>query len=169
MAGDEPKGSGHFTLFELLVVLACLAGVGSVALSRSRLAKERAKITENESLAIASLKTIVIAEEQYRAASASPMLGQDVRGYASQNALSRFFSGNRGSMLGRHLDWLENGRHAGYSFALTLGTPSDSNYAVQANPLESGRTGVRCFFVDSSGVIRWNTGRAACSADSAPD
>lgn len=154
MSGEAPKAPGHFTLFELILVILLLAGVGWVAISRARVGKERRMIA-NESSAFASLKNLVTAEEQYKTTSGTG-------NYATLSELSAASPPYLDSVLGV-------GRKNGYTFVLTLGTPADSNYAIQANPLKPGRSGNRRFFVDRIGVIRSHTGQPAFSADSPLD
>lgn len=49
---------------------------------------------------------------------------------------------------------------SGYSFSLTLG-PGRADWSATAAPVATGITGVRCFFIDSTGVVRWAEGAAA--------
>ncbi len=106
----------------------------------------------NESSAIASLKTIVTAEEQYKSDA-----GRGV--YASLTQLSATTPQYLDSVLGA-------GKKSGYSFTLTVGTPAAENWTAVGFPTSPGKTGDRRFFVDFSGVIRFHNKRLATSADS---
>lgn len=124
------------------------------------------RISEPSEGGIASLKAIVTAEEQYRAASGA------YGTLASLSAGERFID----RVLGR-------GKKSGFSFVLTLGAPADSSYQVTATPLTWSRSGedrvsvdrggirfyrthTRGYFTDNSGVIRFRVGAAASSGDS---
>lgn len=146
--GGESAPRGRLTLLEFILVLAFLGGVAWVVLSRVRLVT--AMIPANESSAIASLKSLVAAEERYKTTAGSAVYG----------TLSQLSAGER-PYLDLHLG---RGRKGGYSFVMTVGTPADSNYAVDARPVRPGITGRRYFFADSSGVIRGEVGHPARSA-----
>jgi hypothetical protein len=56
---------------------------------------------------------------------------------------------------------------SGYSFYITAsGTAPISSYQSNGNPVTVQQTGVRYFYSDSSGVIRYNTTALATSTDS---
>lgn len=134
MSADAPKAPGHFTLFELLVLVVAFAGAGWFVLWRAG-ASER-----GERAAIASLKIVVAAEIQYRATYGSAIYG----------TLSQLSRGPR-----PYIDpGLGAGRKRGYSFVMTVGTPADSNYRLTATPLPGWPAERRAFFVDVSGVVR---------------
>lgn len=115
--------------------------------------RARRRFARNESSAIASLKTLVTAEEQFKTTAGGAV-------YGSLSAMSGMNPPYIGADLGR-------GVKSGYSFVLTVGTPADSNYVVEANPLAPGQSGGRRFFVDSSGVVRFHEEHRASSGDSA--
>lgn len=140
-----------FTLIELMIVVAIIAIIAAIAIPSLL----RSKITANESSAIASLKTMVTAEEQYKSTSGSTV-------YGTLAELSGATPPYIDTVLAR-------GKKSGYCFLLTVGSPADSNWYALANPVLLGKTGNRRFFVDSSGVIRFNTGGTASSANSAID
>ncbi len=109
-----------------------------------------ASVGPNEKSAIAALNTFVTAEEQFKC-------GGGI--YASLPALSD-------STPPYLSDELGSGTKDGYAFAHVVGTPADSNWYAQGNPILPGKTGRRYFFVDSSGVVRFHPSRPATSADS---
>ncbi len=113
------------------------------------------KLHANESSAIASLKTLVTAEEQYMATSGTPVYGTlwELSGTAPPYV---------DAILGR-------GKKSGYSFVLTVGTPAGSRWFATARPTVPAKTGNRYFFADSSGIIRFSRSRPASSADSPLD
>ncbi len=104
---------------------------------------------------IASLKTLVTAEEQYKSTG-----GGNV--YAALTQLSAATPPYVDSVLA-------SGKKSGYCFVLSVGTPADSNWYATARPVTPGKTGNRFFFVDSSGVIRFTLTGPATSADTPID
>jgi len=138
-----------FTLIELMIVVAIIAIIAAIAIPSLL----RSKITANESSAIASLKTIVTAEEQYKSTSGSTV-------YASLTQLS--------SMTPPYVDTvLAGGKKSGYCFLLTVGTPADGDWTATAQPSTYQKTGNRYFFVSSEGVIRFAVGATAGAGSAA--
>lgn len=115
----------------------------------------RSKTIANEASAIASLKTLVVAEEQFRATAPAPPQGPPVYGTLSE--LSAASPPYIDGVLGR-------GRKAGYQFALRL-TRNGRAFEAIAVPVQPARTGNRTFFVDDSGVIRMSIGAPATAKD----
>ena len=62
---------------------------------------------------------------------------------------------------------LGTGTKAGYNFGVggPSGTVPNNTYTANADPILRGQTGQRSFFSDESGVIRYNAGGPATSAD----
>jgi hypothetical protein len=54
---------------------------------------------------------------------------------------------------------------SGYTFTYTSGTPA-GGYNIAAQPVSLNQTGVRYFYTDMSGVIRYSVGVAATSSSS---
>lgn len=102
----------------------------------------RSEKTREEAAALAALKSIVTAEEEYKASAGGVYTTLAALGAASPPLLDRE---------------LAAGRKDGYSFTLTVGTPADSDYRAKAVPLP-GAVARWSFVVDSSGVIRVGVG-----------
>ncbi len=103
---------------------------------------------------IASLKTLVTAEEQYKSASGSAC-------YAALTQLSATTPQYVDSVLGA-------GKKSGYCFLLTVGTPASTNWYARAIPIGGrAKKGDRYFFVDSSGIIRFSLLAPATSGSAA--
>ncbi len=143
---DEPNPKKGLTLVEAAFWFVSAVAIGIVLVP----SLFRSRITANESSAIASLKTLVTAQEQYKSTG----------GDACYAPLSRL-SGASIPYIDRDLG---SGKKRGYCFVLVVGTPADSNWYAEANPIVRGKTGNRNFFVDSSGVIRFALDERARSA-----
>ena len=133
------KRTGGFTLIELMVVVAVIAIIVALALPSLMNARKAA----NEASAVNSIRTITTCNEQYR-----------TRFLEYAPALTALAS------TGYVDDVLASGTKAGYAFTYTSGT---STYAVSAVPILSGSSGDRGFYVDTSGVIRFEPMGAATS------
>ncbi len=136
-----------FTLVEIMIVVAIIALLAAIAIPNLL----RARLAANESAAIAALKTVASAAHTYR--SSNP-------GYPA--VLNDLYV----NLTPPYIDSvLASGTKQGYSFAL-IGTNQDANnnyqgFDASAAPVTVGTTGNRRFFVDTSGVIRYNsTGNA---------
>ncbi|MDD5347791.1 MAG: DUF4190 domain-containing protein [Candidatus Omnitrophica bacterium] len=115
----------------------------------------RARLMANESAAIAGLKTIASAAYTYR--SANP-------GFPSE--LSRLYAGQTPPYIDPDL---AGGTKLGYCFRLE-GTDMDSSgnfqgFKANAWPVSAGQTGIRRFYVDTSGILRWNAMDNATATD----
>lgn len=141
------KGAG-FTLIEILIVMAIIAVLATVSIA----ALLRARLTANETGAIASLKAIMAGCQLYS-------LRQEEHVYP--NALAELTTPATDPP---YLDTaLAGGEKQGYLF--TYERPTAETFAARAAPVTVGITGARYFFVDESGVIRMNQSSAAGPTD----
>lgn len=138
------KPGDGFTLVELIMVVAVLSIVVTLALPGLATAKRRA----NETSAITALRMISSAQSQHRVRNGT---FTDVTTLESIGFLDQNFSDNEKS---------------GYMFE-NAQDPSSSAWALQANPVNVGVTGDRYYYVDTSGVIRYNDSAQAGPADPA--
>jgi prepilin-type N-terminal cleavage/methylation domain-containing protein len=133
-----------FTLVEIMIVVAIIALLAAIAIPNLL----RARLTANESAAIVALKTVTTASHTYRASgSAYP---------ANLTVLSSATPPYIDSVLG-------GGTKQGYIFSET---GDNSGFTATAVPVTLNTTGVRRFFVDTSGVIRYNSTGNATASDS---
>lgn len=144
--GSRERGSGGFTLVELMIVVAVLAIIVAMAIPGFSHAKRSA----NEASAIASMKAFTQTQIQYRLR------------YGTYAGIANLESVG---MLDNSFADLEK---AGYSF-LDSEAPDSGYWAIESHPVVNGVTGDRYFFVDSSGVIRYLTGAPADSTSAAVD
>jgi type IV pilus assembly protein PilA len=132
-----------FTLVEIMIVVAIIALLAALAVPNML----RTKLVANESSAITALKTLSAAAHTYRVS--NPGYPGDL------NSLSA-------NITPPYIDSvLAGGIKQGYIFTLN-GTYPDSNSNYQgfealASPVSEGITGNRYFYLDTSGVIRYNS------------
>jgi TonB family protein len=111
-----------------------------------------ATTSANETSAVGSLRTLVTVNMQFTAT---------YGGFAT--SLAQLGPGDPPSELAADLidSVLASGRKAGYTFTYTAGAMDEKgkvvSFTVEAEPIEPGKTGKRFFFVDQSGVIRFET------------
>jgi prepilin-type N-terminal cleavage/methylation domain-containing protein len=148
-----------FSLIELLIVVAIILIIAAIAIPNLL----RSRIAANEASAVGSMRTINTAEITFSMtypssgfATSLGNLGGTGTSATSTNAL----------LLDNVLGCGASCNKSGYNFAIsnTSGTPV-STYQVNANPITSNQTGVRHFYTDASGVIRYNASNAATSSD----
>jgi len=135
---DRTRG---FTLIEVMIVVAIIAILASVAIPNLL----RSRVQANENAAVGTMKTIMQAQTAYNTQHGLYSLNFD----QLTGAAPPYLNG----------DWTRPKN--GYMF--TLGGTT-INYTINANPLNFGVEGNRGFFCDSSGVIRAAEGAPATSA-----
>ncbi len=152
-----------FTLIELMIVVAIIAIISAIAIPSLM----SARVSGNEASAVSSLRTLCTVSEQYNS-------GGYGDGYPL--GLGYLYSEN-GQPDGTELtptpfidSQLASGSKSGYGFTWASAVASDQDSTVvewscTATPL-SANTGRRSFFVDQTGVIRFNpTGTATAESD----
>ena len=139
------KKAHGFTLIELMIVVAIIAIIAAIAIPNLL----RSRMSANEAGAAGATRTISTAEAGYQSACLTTNdngIGQ----YATLNELAAPISGEPfiDEVLG-------DGTKHGYTFIATPGDVSDApEYTATAVPV-SEKTGVKTYFVDESGVIRF--------------
>ena len=142
------KAQAGFSLIELLIVVAIIGIIAAIAVP-NYLASKRAT---NEAAAISSLRTIGSSQLMYR-----QMLGGGVN---FANTLTELGPGGA-QLLDNVLGAAATVTKSGYEFTLT---GSGTSFDASANPVYPGTTGVRYFFTNEPGVIRFDkTGPADAS------
>ena len=125
-----------FTLVEIMIVVAIIALLAAIAIPNLL----RARLSANEAAAQAAMRTIHTAVQSYRAVNtAFPQ---------SLSILSSVNPSYIDSVLGAGL------KH-GYSFSIN--SAATDTFSAIAQPQSFGHTGVRSFYVDETGVIRYYT------------
>lgn len=136
----RPNNQQGFSLIELLIVVAVIAIIAAIAIPYLLHARQAA----NSASAISSLRIIHSTQVTFRNANGN---------YGDLTAIANHIPDPR----------LRQGRKAQYVFTITpdAARPNE-NYAALATPVDpSAVVGWRHFFVDASGVLRWEAGAPA--------
>jgi prepilin-type N-terminal cleavage/methylation domain-containing protein len=144
------KRNQGFTLIELMIVVAIIAIIAAIAIPSLLNARKAG----NEASAISSLRTLTTVNEQYR-----------TRFQLYTDSLANLSTaGYIDSVLGA-------GAKSGYTFVYAGGggPPPVNTWTCTADPTDAGVTGDRFFFVDQSGVIRFNGAATATVTDNPID
>jgi type IV pilus assembly protein PilA len=152
------KKQKGFSLIELLIVVAIILIIAAIAIPNLI----KSKMAANEAAAVGALRTFTTAEIAY--STACPNIG-------FTQVLADLGNANTCPGGNNQIDpQLQTGLKSGYSFALTATTSGSSTsnvlFTATADP-QGPSSGTRHFFVDQTGVIRYNQSAAATNADNA--
>ncbi|MGB6198140.1 MAG: prepilin-type N-terminal cleavage/methylation domain-containing protein [Candidatus Acidiferrales bacterium] len=147
-----------FSLVELLIVVAVILIIAAIAIPNFITSKLRA----NEAGAVENMRTITSADVVYSTTWQS--------GYAATLAT---LGGNTAAptqaAAGLLDSVLSSGNKSGYSYSYSAASPDGGgnidSYTINASPEIPGQTGVRYFYTDQTGVIRYNTSQTAGPTD----
>jgi type IV pilus assembly protein PilA len=148
-----------FSLIELLIVVAIILIIASIAIPNLM----RAKMSANESSAAASVRSINTGEVSY--ASAYPGVGYTT--LASLGGASPCTPSTTSACFVDNV--LAGGTKEGYSFSAVGGTPANgvnTTYTSLGSPLSVNQTGTRSFCSDQTGVIYYTVNSTACTTGS---
>ena len=140
-----------FTLVEIMIVVAIIALLAAIAIPNLL----RARLNANESAAIAGLKTVSAAAISYRTVNAL---------YPAN--LNDLGAGSDPSYIDTVLGCADQPcEKSGYSYSLTGAT---NTFTATARPVAFQTTGIRSFYVDEAGVIRFTATDEAATNESTP-
>lgn len=130
-----------FTLIELMMVVAIIAIIASIAIPNLM----RSRVQSNEASAVSDLRTICAA--QISCSTTRLTFGDFATLIDEIDGAGTAFLDN---------SWFEGREKAGYTF--TIPAADADNFVCFADPVALGTTGTRFFRIDSSGVVRFDAG-----------
>ncbi len=150
---NKQKG---FSLIELLIVVAIILIIAAIAIPNLL----RSRMAANEASAVGSLRTLNTACVSY----------SSTYGIGFPAALGNLAPAAAATAAAADLidQVLAGGAKSGYTFTYTPGAAVVGvipTYTIRADPNTQDVTGVRHFFTDQSGVIRFKVGAAAAVGD----
>jgi prepilin-type N-terminal cleavage/methylation domain-containing protein len=157
------KKTTGFTLIELMIVVAIIAIIAAIAIPNLL----RSRMSANEASAAGGMRTISTSEVGYQAAAFTDADGD---GQGDFGTLAQL--GAPAAASAPFIDAvLAAGVKQGYTYTLATvagGAAVPPSYTCTADPQTIGRTGVRRYFVDESGVIRFTADGTPATVASTP-
>lgn len=145
-----------FTLIELMIVVAIIAIIAAIAIPSLM----RARIAANETSAVEGLRIISEAQIVFHVQAMRVDPGTGAALYGSLSDL--------GTALPPFIDKvLESGTKSGYTYDIAV-IDDPPAYEATAEPASFPRSGVRHFFVNDEGVIRFTNDGSSATAASPP-
>jgi type IV pilus assembly protein PilA len=155
MRSNKQKG---FSLIELLIVVAIILIIAAIAIPNLL----RARISANEASAVASCRTMNTASITYNSSYGNYPQTLSALG-PSNGATPTSSSADLLDQVLAPAGGVLTSSKSGYNFTYA---PTTGGYTLNADPVVSNQTGVRHFYTDQSGVVRWNATAAAAVTDS---
>jgi prepilin-type N-terminal cleavage/methylation domain-containing protein len=155
----DMDGKRGFTLIELMIVVTIIAIIAAIALPNLL----RSRLSANEANAIGSIRTISTAQFQYICANerlnanGAPLYAPSLNGLENPPSGAPPYIDNV----------LATGQQHGYVF-VTAANDANITYTATGRPQAYGTTGVRSFFTDETGILRFTSANAPATAASTP-
>jgi len=152
-----PKKQQGFSLIELLIVVAIILIISAISVPNLL----RSRMAANEASAVGSLRAVNTACITYSITYGGGFPGALLN-------LTTNASGVSSTAAGLIDNVLASGTKSGYTFIYVAGAVTGGvvpTYTLAASPMVPGQTGLRYFFTDQSGVIRFNLSATATASD----
>lgn len=152
------KRNSGFTLIELMIVVAIIAIIAAIAIPNLL----RSRMSANEAGAAGGIRTIATGEVAYQAAG----IDATTNGIGKYGSLTALGTGTTPFIDSA----LSSGTKQGYSFQATQTLESNAvpRYTATASPALVNKTGIKAYFVDESGMIRFEGDGSAATSTSPP-
>lgn len=154
-----------FTLIELMIVVAIIAIIAAIAIPNLI----RSRMSANEANAAGSVRMISTGQVAFQTAS---FVDSDNDGVGDYGTLPQLADPDGSGSTPPFIDAvLGNGSKSGYGFVVTVQTGTSTTnpaYTCIGTPHAQNQTGVRQFYVDETGVIRYTTDGSTVNGTSPP-
>jgi len=165
MVATRNRRTEGFTLVELMIVVGVIGIIAAISLPMLM----RSRMSTNEATALASLRTIFNAETQFQTSSLVDADNDNVGDFAPLSGATSLANPIAGTEP--FIDEvLADGTKNGYVYTITVDNAGngDEAFSCTVRPVTYGRTGVRSFYLDESGVIRFEIANVAPTVNSSP-
>ena len=154
------KAQQGFSLTELVIVVAIILLIAAISIPNLM----RSRMAANETAAVTALRTVSAAENTYF--NACHRIG--FAASLSELNTGTICVGGQGLID----ETLATGTKSGYTFVYTSSAPNSwgtiRSYTVTAQPISTGSTGQRSFFLDQTDVIRYELNGNNLPTNSSP-